>query len=427
MSKVSNHHNFDVDGSSYPYNYGDRYFSQDLGRDFFFLLSKMGDTVEKLIATNPCIIKGGVVTQGAGATLNITACEAFAKFSVKVPSSFASVPPTMQSQDIEMILIESTQQTNLAIPSYTPGGAKNYVKLAFAHASGSTRARARRAGSYTYDQSPSYLITCDTTSPVSGYEVVLATFMETGGTFTFATTERTANINNEGAKVAIYTALGSNTWTHPNPGVPYTVVAHLLGGGGGAGGGGAGGGTPSGTGGSAGGGIGTPGVRAALTIASSTTVTADITVTIGDGGVGGAVSADGSAGSNTTLSGGMTATATGGVAGVAGNAGDTASGSSTRGTRGGGGAGGSGYSEIMGASGSNGVGPRAGSGGEGGSVSSGEAGTDGSAAIEKGEGGSTGGAGGGGDGHNTQGYVGGNAGAGGKGGPGIAYLFYWKS
>jgi WD40 repeat protein len=185
---ISKHHNNEFDAVSpngVPNAAGDRYFGQDLFRDFCYLMDRLGLSFKDIIKHIPFRAEGGAVSQGTGATLNITLGFGYAKFSVQTVLSYGATPPSTQDEDIEAIRVAWTAQTDMALPSYTAGGAINYVKVAYTELDGTTRARAKKAGSYAYEQSPSYAFTVDTTPPTD-YELCIKTFTEAAGTFTFS-------------------------------------------------------------------------------------------------------------------------------------------------------------------------------------------------------------------------------------------------
>ena len=179
--------------SGIPLGAGDRYYSQDLGRDFWYLLDKTGQAVSDIIdGRSKFIISGGAVSQGVGTTLNITAGVSYAPYSVTVPDTFVTIPPGTKSEDVALIRIAQVAQTNFAIPNATADGATpNYVKVKYLESNLNSRAKSKKAGSWSYEVSPSYLITVDSVAPTA-YEVCLGTFLLTGGgAFTFSTTLRT--------------------------------------------------------------------------------------------------------------------------------------------------------------------------------------------------------------------------------------------
>ncbi len=88
-------------------------------------------------------IARGIITKGAGDTIDITPAVGYCDFDVEVPNSYAALPPTKQTKTIK-VRVESTQQTNLVIGSATLDGATpNYVKLVYTETDGSSRDRAK--------------------------------------------------------------------------------------------------------------------------------------------------------------------------------------------------------------------------------------------------------------------------------------------
>lgn len=173
---IAKHMNQEYSGG-FPLNVGDRYYSQDLGRDYHYLLDRMGLIAQDIIGERPLIVSGGVVSKGGSADeINITPCIGYVEFEVDVPNSFASLPPSVSQEDIEMKRVVSTQQTNLdiSVTATLDGTTTNYVKLNYAEADGASRARAKKAGSYAYDQSPSFAIAVDTAAPTDKDIVLLA-------------------------------------------------------------------------------------------------------------------------------------------------------------------------------------------------------------------------------------------------------------
>lgn len=168
-----------------PDGAGDRYYSQDLLRDLLYLMDRIGLLYKDLINQIPFHVSGGAVSQGVGATLNITAGIGYVKKSFQTVLSYSASPPTTQDEDVDAIRINWTQQTNMTPTGYTPGGATNYVKVAYIDLDGATRSRAKKAGTWAYDSSPSYLFSVNTTPPTD-YELCLKTFTEAGGVFTFS-------------------------------------------------------------------------------------------------------------------------------------------------------------------------------------------------------------------------------------------------
>ncbi len=182
-----NHHNFDYSGTT-PLALNDRYYGQDLARDFQFHREDSGRLAEIMSESLvKAYFSGGIVTKGAGDTLDITPAFGFPKFAVEVPNDISSRPGTKQTISINRVYVESTQQTNMAIGSATlDGGTTNYVKLAYSVSNGTSRSREFASGSYAYERIPGFTITVDST-PATNKELLLATFTGTGGgAFTIA-------------------------------------------------------------------------------------------------------------------------------------------------------------------------------------------------------------------------------------------------
>lgn len=174
--------------SGLPVNLGDRYYAQDLGRDLWYLLDSVGHIMQDLIMSkSKIIISGGVVSQGAGTTINITSGILYAPYNVTIPDTFAALPPSTTTSDVDMMRIVLPAQTNLSVSGATADGVTvNYVKVKYLESALHSRSKAKKPVSYDYEIAPSYLITVNSTAPTA-YEICLATFTLTGGgTFTFS-------------------------------------------------------------------------------------------------------------------------------------------------------------------------------------------------------------------------------------------------
>lgn len=221
---ISKHHNALYNGLSpnLPLATKDRYYGQDLFRDWYYMLDRIGIAAYDHFISPPYIISGGIVSQGTGDTLNITACIGYVNYSVTVPGAFGATPPPPTTSETATVRVVSTAQTNMAIASATLDGVTpNYVKLKYAEVDGNTRNRARGSGSYAYDQSPGFTFVVDSSAPAGdGSELLLDTFTGTGGgSFTF-TKNRDNIINQIPYKPASKTTLASGTANFPS-------VAHI--------------------------------------------------------------------------------------------------------------------------------------------------------------------------------------------------------
>jgi hypothetical protein len=184
---INKHHNHEYSGGI-PEAVGDRYYSQDLGRDFWYLLDKAGKILDDITNQVPIVLEGGVVSKGTGDTINITAGRGYAGYQVTLPDDFGvAQPPTTINQDIEAIRIQWVAVNNLPVTyAVLDGVTVNYVKLRYLDLDLNDRDRAKKAGSYYYEKTPNYVIDVDTTVPTK-YNICLATFTGTpGGSFTFS-------------------------------------------------------------------------------------------------------------------------------------------------------------------------------------------------------------------------------------------------
>jgi hypothetical protein len=185
---IFNYGNPKFSGSpSVPVSTGDRYWDQDLQRDHRYYQEQLGLIYNRVFGKEKAILSGLTTTQGAGHTINITSGYGIAKFSVEILHRVSAwtIPPSTENDDIFILIRVPSNITNQAITSaVTDGVTVNYVKLAYLETDGNTRARAKKAGSYSYEIEPDYLLTVDDTSPTD-YEIVLQTFTSDGATLTF--------------------------------------------------------------------------------------------------------------------------------------------------------------------------------------------------------------------------------------------------
>lgn len=182
-----------IESQNVPIATGDRRWAQDRVRDFWYQVERAGFSAYDLYGMLPFFVSGGVVTQGAGASLDITAGVGYAKFEVEIPDTFASLPPSSTNEDVEAHRIEwplkndmNASDANCSTYSITDDGVTtHYVKVSFAQADGNTRDRAKLSGNYVYEKNPSYDFVVDTVAPTD-YDIVLDTFTSNAGVYTFA-------------------------------------------------------------------------------------------------------------------------------------------------------------------------------------------------------------------------------------------------
>jgi hypothetical protein len=175
-----------------PKGTGDRYYVQDFLRDFWFLMDRVGLSVSDITGMLPVLLSGGLVTQGSGSSLDITAGFGYAKYDVTIPDDWSTSPPGTVSNSLEAMRISWVIQNdinassgNCSVYSVTDDGATvNYVKMKFKPTDGNTRTRAKAAGTYPYEIRPDFDLQVDTTAPGDD-DICLTTFTSSGGTYTF--------------------------------------------------------------------------------------------------------------------------------------------------------------------------------------------------------------------------------------------------
>lgn len=173
-----NHHNFDYD-ALIPLFVNDRYYGQDKIRDFWFLLSKLGQFALGN-GTTAIRIEGSDVTQNTVTSVDIPPQYGFANYNVEVIDTFG-LPPTKQTQAIGVpILSTQTNAFDLSTAGATLDGSTiNYLKMAYAETDGASRNRAKGAGTYAYEKVPSFTFTCNSTVPTQ-FEVEVAQIVGDG-------------------------------------------------------------------------------------------------------------------------------------------------------------------------------------------------------------------------------------------------------
>ncbi len=189
-----NRHNHNYSGG-FPIAVGDRYYSQDIFRDFVYLMEKSGLAITDIIGNIPYLVSGGYVTNGTNwDDIDITAAIGYHEYDVTVPDSFASLPPTTTTETLRAIRVESTVQSDFDISGATlDGSTVNYLKMEYQETNGNIRNRAKKAGSYNYEIIDSLLLTADST-PGTSKQVTVATFIGDGSSFLTITNIEPMNI-----------------------------------------------------------------------------------------------------------------------------------------------------------------------------------------------------------------------------------------
>jgi hypothetical protein len=286
-------HDFLGGSPNIPTNVTDRYYGQDRARDFHFMRDQLGHVMKNLVnGKSKIIVSGGIVSQGAGNTIVISDFIGHAPFNVSIPNSWSSLPPSVSSQDIDLveIIALSIPTFNLDTQSVPPtyGVTPNYIKIAYAETTINSRVRVHGSGSYNCEKVPSYTISCNAVAPTA-YEICLGTLTgSSGGSFTITNVNRNFDLLLD-QRVTIFSASG--TWRKPSfiSNVKITII--------GAGGGGGKGArvidNPPGSAGAGGGGAG-------YIYQAIVNVISDTSIAIGAGGLGGTGIANNGADGGTT-------------------------------------------------------------------------------------------------------------------------------
>ena len=144
---INRHNSEYAVGHTYPEAAGDRYYAQDMFRDMNFCLNDSGQKVAAGFTFFPVLLKDANMTKGTNwDDLNIPAAKGIVEYEVDVPLSYASLPPTVTQEDI-YVRIETSSETDFDISGATLDGVTtNYVKVTYTQTDGSSRARAKKAG-----------------------------------------------------------------------------------------------------------------------------------------------------------------------------------------------------------------------------------------------------------------------------------------
>lgn len=196
---IDKHGNFDYSGGI-PANAGDRYYSQDLGRDFNFLRSGIGSLLKHLLNENTkiqAVTTTFAVISGQDNLVIGVSYETFigyVPFLVTIPNSWASLPPSTTQVPLEIVEVQVPHigvfnLLTLTIPPTLNGITKNYIKVGYAETNLNSRDKVHGAGSYYSEKVPSYVLTADA-NPPTAYEICIATFTgnPNGSGYSFTTT-----------------------------------------------------------------------------------------------------------------------------------------------------------------------------------------------------------------------------------------------
>jgi len=218
MAKVGKYANTKF-SSGVPLRVGDRRYTQDRIRDFWYLAEQIGLSVKDLVGSIPAVLQGGIVTQGTSTSLNITAGYGYAEYITPIPDTWSTNPPATTNADVGGVRIEWSTQTNMgsvagkcSVFSLTTDGVTiNYCKVKYLETDGNTRQRAKAAGTYSYEVTPDYTFVVNVVAPTSS-EIELARFTSSAGTHTFLTSiQHRTHVNMLGDKIGMNLEFQSTT------------------------------------------------------------------------------------------------------------------------------------------------------------------------------------------------------------------------
>lgn len=181
-----NHHNFDynTEASPYPLAVGDRYYTQDLARDYWSNIHSMTTLFTSQYADYPIIIDSPDITMGSDyQKIDIAAHSGICNYEITIPDEYVGLPPTVMQEDIKVFAYNpAISDYDLTTSATLDGSSINYIKKRYAESDGNTRARAKKGGSYVYEKTPSYEIIVNTTAPTD-YDIFMGTLVGDGSTF----------------------------------------------------------------------------------------------------------------------------------------------------------------------------------------------------------------------------------------------------
>lgn len=209
-------HNHDY-SAGIPEATGDRYYAQDLGRDFNYLLDQIGLSLQDQLTLTKGIISGWFPNTSGASTdcVNIPAGIGYAPFDVTVPSTPFTIPPSTATETMSLIRVFSSLVNNFSLITSGAtgnGSTTNYLKIKFAYSNNDQRTRAKKSGTYYYNQTPSYTLTCNATPPTSK-EICLADIVWNSSThsITITYTDRSAPAYAGGGSVVLTPSGGDDS------------------------------------------------------------------------------------------------------------------------------------------------------------------------------------------------------------------------
>lgn len=179
-----------------PEKLGDRQYAQDGVRDMNYLIDRSGKAGATAFfpdagGTLPYIVFMTAAVSSSGNNLiTIPGASGLMEYDVEVPLSYASFPPTKQTDQILAVIgfapaiadisLTTTGQIsdNLLVNPNGDGATTNYVKLRYKELDGNTRNRAKSTGSWAYEVIDSFEFVIDDVAPTNK-DLQLASFIWT--------------------------------------------------------------------------------------------------------------------------------------------------------------------------------------------------------------------------------------------------------
>jgi len=203
-----NHQNFGY-SSNVPVQAGDRYYGQDLGRDFYFLQDALGLSLLSGFGQAPgtplLTQLGAVSVDGVtpNSVIDVGAGASVLPFSISVPNSFAAIPPTVSTVTVNLPIIWPAQTVNVTTLGCT--GTQVYKLYAtYTETVQKTRQKAKQNATYGYEVLPTLTFGV-TTGSIPANSVLIQTFTYNAGSspitglinptiFSFSSPSFTSNI-----------------------------------------------------------------------------------------------------------------------------------------------------------------------------------------------------------------------------------------
>jgi len=180
-----NHHNFQFSGGV-PLSAGDRYYAQDLARDFYHQQDAMGSQMLSLLGLSPgtpALTKIGIPTVDVPLPNNVIDVPAWSGIlpaTVTIPLAFSGLPSTTQNVTANIPVQIQASAVNVTTLGATGAGTAYKLYASYSELNGNTRSRAKATGSYNYEVTPGVTYGV-TTGAIPATAVLVATFTYNSG------------------------------------------------------------------------------------------------------------------------------------------------------------------------------------------------------------------------------------------------------